>query len=34
MRKNVLIFGDCLRITVGTPEENERLIEALKNFRV
>ena len=33
LRKNSLIFGDCLRITVGTPEENNRLIEALKNFK-
>ncbi len=33
LRKNILIFGDCLRITVGTPEENGRLIEALKNFK-
>ena len=33
LRKNILIFGDCLRITVGTPEENTRLIEALKNFK-
>jgi len=33
LRKNILIFGDCLRITVGTPEENSRVVEALKNFK-
>ncbi len=33
LRKNILIFGDCLRITVGTPEENLRVIGALKNFK-
>jgi histidinol-phosphate aminotransferase len=26
-------LGDCLRITVGTAEQNERLIEALRAFR-
>jgi len=27
------LCADCLRITVGTPPENEQLIEALKNYR-
>ncbi|MBL7792162.1 MAG: histidinol-phosphate transaminase [Saprospiraceae bacterium] len=28
-RSNVLLCEGCLRITVGTPEENERLVQAL-----
>ena len=24
----------CLRVTVGTPEENRRLLNTVKNFRV
>ena len=29
-RSNQLLCEQCLRFTVGTPEENDRLIEALK----
>jgi histidinol-phosphate aminotransferase len=31
-RSNVILCDDCLRITVGTPNENAQLIEALKNY--
>jgi histidinol-phosphate aminotransferase len=31
-RSNVILCEDCLRITVGTPKENEQLISALKNY--
>jgi len=31
-RTNTLHCADCLRITIGTPEENERLLEALRFF--
>lgn len=31
-RSRVTLCYNCIRITVGTPEENERLIEALKNL--
>ena len=31
-RNNVELCEGCLRITVGTPEENQRLIEALARF--
>jgi histidinol-phosphate aminotransferase len=31
-RSNVILCEDCLRITVGTPSENEQLIEALKSY--
>src|SRR5437763_5803648 len=31
-RSNVILCEDCLRITVGTPKENEQLIEALKKY--
>jgi histidinol-phosphate aminotransferase len=31
-RSRVTLCYNCLRITVGTPEENERLIEALKQL--
>jgi len=30
-RSNVKLCEDCLRITIGTYEENERLLEALRN---
>jgi histidinol-phosphate aminotransferase len=30
-RSNVVLCEGCLRITVGTPEENERLVQALLN---
>ncbi|GAA4731838.1 histidinol-phosphate transaminase [Flavisolibacter ginsenosidimutans] len=32
-RSNVLLCEDSLRITVGTPEQNEQLVEALKNYQ-
>ena len=31
-RSNVRLCDNCLRITVGTPRENDRLIEALKQI--
>jgi histidinol-phosphate aminotransferase len=31
-RSNVILCDDCLRITIGTPEENQHLIETLKTF--
>lgn len=31
-RSNVILCEGCLRITVGTPDENNRLIEALKVY--
>lgn len=31
-RSNVILCGDCLRITVGTPEQNNELAEAIKQF--
>ncbi|NCC99524.1 MAG: histidinol-phosphate transaminase [Bacteroidia bacterium] len=31
-RNNILLCNDCLRITVGTPEENKLLIESLKRI--
>jgi histidinol-phosphate aminotransferase len=31
-RSNVILCEDCLRITVGTPSENEQLIQALKSY--
>ena len=31
-RSNVELCEGCLRITIGTPEENESLLEALKKF--
>ncbi len=31
-RSNVALCEGCLRITVGTPEENERLVQALVEF--
>ncbi|TCP25961.1 histidinol-phosphate aminotransferase [Tenacibaculum skagerrakense] len=32
IRNRNKVINNCIRITVGTPEENERLIEALKNI--
>lgn len=32
-RNNVELCDGCLRITIGTPEENERLISALTGYR-
>jgi len=31
-RSNVLLCDNCLRITVGTPDENQKLIDALKRL--
>jgi histidinol-phosphate aminotransferase len=31
-RSTVVLCADCLRITVGTPEENKKLIETLKTL--
>jgi histidinol-phosphate aminotransferase len=31
-RSNVALCGECLRITVGTPAENEKLIKELKKM--
>lgn len=33
-RSTVLLCDDCLRITVGTPSENDRLIETLSRFEL
>ena len=33
-RSNITLCEGCLRITVGTPDENKRLIKALKKFEV
>jgi histidinol-phosphate aminotransferase len=31
-RSNVMLCEDCLRITVGTPSENEQLLRALASY--
>jgi histidinol-phosphate aminotransferase len=31
-RSKVILCDDCLRITIGTPEENKQLLEALKKM--
>ncbi|MFN8807574.1 MAG: histidinol-phosphate transaminase, partial [Bacteroidota bacterium] len=28
-RSSVILCDDCLRITIGTPEENQKLLSAL-----
>ncbi len=33
-RSNIAMCEGCLRITVGTPDENKRLVEALKKFEL
>ncbi len=33
-RSNVILCENCLRITVGTPAENETLIKCIKEFKV
>lgn len=33
-RNSISLCGNCLRVTVGTPVENGRLIEALKQYKV
>lgn len=32
-RNSISLCDNCLRVTVGTPEENDKLIEALKKYR-
>jgi len=32
-RSNVILCDDCLRITIGTPEQDQQLLEELKNYR-
>ncbi len=32
-RNSVTLCGNCLRITIGTPEENDTLIKALKKWK-
>ena len=32
-RNKVALCGNCLRITIGTPEENEALLHSLSGFR-
>lgn len=32
-RSNVILCEDCLRITVGTPEQDKQLIDTLKNYQ-
>ena len=32
-RSNVILCDDCLRITVGTPEQDRELVEALKIYQ-
>ena len=31
-RSRVILCDDCLRITIGTPEENKQLVEILKAY--
>src|SRR5258706_2908390 len=33
-RSKIILCDDCLRITIGTPEENISLLKALKNYKV
>jgi len=33
-RNSVSLCGNCLRVTVGTRNENERLVEALEKYKV
>jgi histidinol-phosphate aminotransferase len=33
-RSHIILCEDCLRITVGTPEQNGQLIEALANYSI
>jgi histidinol-phosphate aminotransferase len=32
-RSKVILCDDCLRITIGTPEENQQLLAELKNYK-
>ena len=31
-RSKVILCDDCLRITIGTPEENKKLVLALNDY--
>jgi len=31
-RSNVILCEDCLRITVGTPDENQQLIKVMMSY--
>ncbi len=33
-RSKIILCDDCLRITIGTPYENDQLVAALKNYHV
>lgn len=33
-RSAIILCDDCLRITIGTPEENQQLLETLKKYNV
>ncbi|HEX5654583.1 MAG TPA: histidinol-phosphate transaminase [Chitinophagaceae bacterium] len=33
-RSNVILCDDCLRITIGTPDENRLLLETLKTYKL
>lgn len=33
-RSSVILCDDCLRITIGTPHENEQLLEAISSFKI
>ncbi|MBL7721268.1 MAG: histidinol-phosphate transaminase [Chitinophagaceae bacterium] len=33
-RSNVILCDECLRITIGTPDENNQLVDALKTYSV
>jgi histidinol-phosphate aminotransferase len=32
-RHSVSLCGNCLRITIGTPEENNTLLNAMKEYK-
>jgi histidinol-phosphate aminotransferase len=32
-RSNVVLCEDCLRITVGTPEQDKQLLKTLKEYK-
>jgi histidinol-phosphate aminotransferase len=33
-RSNIILCEGCLRITIGTPEQNNELLQTIKNFSV
>jgi histidinol-phosphate aminotransferase len=33
-RSNIMLCEDCLRITIGTPEENQQLFQSLKDYNL